>query len=73
MKIIKKVEPKSKDRPVQFNCPYCGSLLEERLSVLGKRMYLNEEYYTFVCPVCHESCMVEEWQIAEVGECTNTE
>ena len=73
MKLIKRVESKPKDRFVQFDCPCCGSRLEERLSAMGTTMYRNEEYYTFVCPVCHELCGVDEGQIAEVGECTDTE
>lgn len=66
MKIIKKVEPKSKDRFVQFFCPCCGSRLEERLSAMGTTMYRNEVHYCFICPVCKEECMVDEGQIAEV-------
>ena len=61
MKIIKRVEPKSKDRFVQFYCPCCGSRLVTRI-------YRNKGYYCFVCPVCHEECMVGEEQIAEVDE-----
>lgn len=66
MKIIKRVEPKPKDRSVQFNCPFCGSRLEEHLDKMGTRLYRSEEYYCFACPVCHEDCMVNEGQICEV-------
>ena len=58
MKIIKINRPPDRNQTVRFDCPICKSRLEESKRNMGLRMYRNEEYYTFVCPVCKESCMV---------------
>ena len=66
MKVIKRVEPQSISRLVRFNCPCCGSRLEEERDKLGFATHRNEDYYTFVCPVCRKECVVDAGELDPV-------